>query len=336
MKKQLVILLLIACSYLTQAQIPTNGLVGYYPFTGNANDMSGNSANGTVYGATLTTDRFGNANSAYSFNGSSNYIEAVSTNLPLGNSTRTISAWIKTNGTWYGRSIVNYGTVSDNLNFFMSCSGTNIGKIQAGEGAAYLIGTSTINTNIWKHVVVSYDATNWNIYVNGILENSTASSAINTIDSIFRIGRSVITNPSDGYYWLGSLDDIRIYNRLLTSNEMNALYNEGICSQSITVTDTLVINTNLTSLAPITYASTIKIFPNPSKDHITIDYGNYATLSGSTLKITNSIGTNVFTTPINQQTSFIDINTWTGNGIYFVYIINAQNQTVDIKKIVIQ
>ena len=51
--------------------VPTNGLVGYWPFNGNANDESGNGNNGTVNGATLTSDRFGNANGAYSFNGSS-------------------------------------------------------------------------------------------------------------------------------------------------------------------------------------------------------------------------------------------------------------------------
>ena len=46
-----------------------DGLVAYYPFNGNANDESGNGNNGTVNGATLTTDRFGNTNKAYSFNG---------------------------------------------------------------------------------------------------------------------------------------------------------------------------------------------------------------------------------------------------------------------------
>ena len=54
--------------------VPSNGLVGYWPFNGNANDASGNVNNGTVTGATLTTDRFGNSNSSYEFNGTSNKI----------------------------------------------------------------------------------------------------------------------------------------------------------------------------------------------------------------------------------------------------------------------
>lgn len=56
------------------AQIPTNGLVGYWPFNGNSNDVSGNNLNGVVNGAVITSDRFGNENSAYAFDGNS-YIE---------------------------------------------------------------------------------------------------------------------------------------------------------------------------------------------------------------------------------------------------------------------
>ena len=54
--------------------VPTNGLVGYWPFNGNANDESGNGNNGVVNGASLTLDRSGNVNNAYSFNGLNNLI----------------------------------------------------------------------------------------------------------------------------------------------------------------------------------------------------------------------------------------------------------------------
>ena len=68
--------------------VPTQGLVGYWPFSGNANDLSGNNNNGTVNGATLTTDRFGNANSAYSFNGINQKITVAHNNL---------TRWVKLN-----------------------------------------------------------------------------------------------------------------------------------------------------------------------------------------------------------------------------------------------
>jgi hypothetical protein len=64
----------IFADYTAQTSLDT-GLVRNYPFNGNANDVSPNLSHGTVYGATLTTDRFGNPNSAYSFNGISDYID---------------------------------------------------------------------------------------------------------------------------------------------------------------------------------------------------------------------------------------------------------------------
>src|SRR5438552_10965983 len=72
----------------------TNGLVAYYPFSGNANDASGNGLNGTINGATLIQDRFGRPNSAYSFNGSSSYISFANTPTTQTNNW-TISSWIK-------------------------------------------------------------------------------------------------------------------------------------------------------------------------------------------------------------------------------------------------
>jgi hypothetical protein len=103
-----------------------------------------------------------------------------------------------------------------------------------------------------------------------------------------------------------------------------------------TVTDTLIINTQITGINPPNNLNTLKVFPNPASTHITIDYGNFNVMSGYTLTIVNSIGQTVFTTPINQQTSFIDLSTWTGNGIYFVQIIDPQNNTIENRKIVIQ
>jgi hypothetical protein len=103
-----------------------------------------------------------------------------------------------------------------------------------------------------------------------------------------------------------------------------------------TVTDTLVINATITGLNPPNNLNTIKVFPNPANDHITINYGNFASMSGYTLKITNNLGQVVFTTPINQQSSYIDLSTWSGNGIYFVQIIDTQNNTIENRKIVLQ
>ena len=110
-----------------------------------------------------------------------------------------------------------------------------------------------------------------------------------------------------------------------------------LCYQTITVTDTLIINANITGFIPLAFQNTIKIFPNPTNDHITIDFGsNYSTMNGYTLKITNSLSQIVYTTSINTQQTTVNLSTWTGNGLYFVHLIDAQGSTIDIKKIVLQ
>jgi hypothetical protein len=104
----------------------------------------------------------------------------------------------------------------------------------------------------------------------------------------------------------------------------------------ITVTDTLVINTTITSLPPPNNANTIKVFPNPTNDHITIDYGNFSVMNGYQLKIENSLGQQVFQTNITQQSDYLNLTSWGGNGLYFVHIIDPQGNTIDIRKIVLQ
>ena len=72
MRKTLIFVFIIFSTFVfaqVPSYAPTNGLIGYWPFNGNANDVSGNAKNGTVTGATLTSDRFGSTNSAYNFSG---------------------------------------------------------------------------------------------------------------------------------------------------------------------------------------------------------------------------------------------------------------------------
>src|SRR5208283_3362386 len=109
-----------------------------------------------------------------------------------------------------------------------------------------------------------------------------------------------------------------LYNIIIDTTQIKALYNEGLNFKTITVTDTLIINVLLTSINPVTYQSTIKIYPNPTRDQITINYGNISILTGYTIKIINVQGKTVFTSPIQQEVSTINLSTWTGKGTYFV------------------
>lgn len=337
---------ILALSINAFAQVPTTGLVGYWPFTGTANDLSGSGNNGIIHNVTLTSDRFGNLNSAYQFVGNDNntvsYIVANHNNLPAGNTPRTISVWV-TNDTYGvpggsgndGHPIIGYGTPATNsaneLMFFTTSS--NVANVRYGGFNNDFDMPFTYSLSTWYNLVATFDGTTANIYINNSLVGSGNYSSWNTVLDSMVIGAQTTRTR----FHNGKIDDIRIYNRVLNSSEIASLFNESLCYQTITVTDTLIINANITGFNPISYQNSIRIFPNPTSDQITINFGgNYSTMNGYTLKITNSLSQIVYTTPINTQTTTVDLSTWTGNGIYFVHLIDAQSNTIDIRKIVLQ
>jgi hypothetical protein len=326
--------------------VPTNGLVGWWPFNGNANDESGNGNNGIVFGANLTSDRFGNTNKTYNFDGLNDRIK-IPFNSALGNDTGTVSLWMNSSqiptsidpqdclfskGWGYPQLVYRndakaYISIANATNSF-SVIGTNI-SIQASQ---------------WKNIVATYEGPSLKLYVDGILSNtqtlSPSPNYFSYCNSEYWIGgfrhlNSCIPNDSVQFF-NGKIDDIGFWNRALSNQEITDLYNGNICYQTITVTDTLLINMGITGFNPVTYNNTIKIYPNPANDHITIDYGNYSTMNGYQLKIENSLGQQLFQTNITQQTDYLSLNNWGGNGLYFVHIIDAQGNTIDIRKIVLQ
>ena len=105
---------------------------------------------------------------------------------------------------------------------------------------------------------------------------------------------------------------------------------------SISVIDTLIIDASLTGINPPNNINTIRIYPNPAKTHIYINNGNYNLMNGYSIKIDNSAGQTVYTSEISQQEFYIDLSGWSGNGTYFVYIIDNNSDIIEIKKIIIQ
>jgi hypothetical protein len=435
--------------------VPANGLVGYWPFNGNANDESGNGNNGTVNGATLTADRFGSFGNAYSFNGISNKIDiqhSASLEIFGSQSASTISVWFygyinqisELIGKGYHSNIANYGNkylaiTNDGLSYqYTLYDFSTLNSVRCPDGF--------FNSSQWYHLVFVRDAT-LRVYVNGTDLSIATNNAgwttnynlvlNNTIMSFgCRNNRDNNNVPFQNFFFNGKIDDIGIWNRALTECEITDLYNAQLSSFSnssvsinptlsnvgsnatlsvltpiqniqwqsnpsnigwvnltdnsnyngvnndtlvvsnlqlsnqnqpfrvlacgdtsnmatiqiadtcitnvtvydtlyTTVTDTLIINTTLGLPAP-NNENTILIYPNPASDHITIDNGNFAAMTGYSIKIENNAGQQVFQSAINQQQFYVDLSTWTGNGLYFVHLIDAQNNTVTVRKIVLQ
>ncbi len=204
-----------------------DGLVAYYSFSGNANDDSGNGNDGVVHGATLTEDRFGKSNSAYSFDGS-NYIELFSSpSLTIGIESYSIVAWINIDQLNPMR-VYSYGSancVTNGLQFSIN-SNNNLHQEFTCLNSCSLLngGNSVLTTGIWYFVANTVErGGEAKLYINAILDstvNSISSCDISYTNNIL-IGYSQFSS-NRGFY--GIIDDLRIYNRALTAEEVLELY----------------------------------------------------------------------------------------------------------------
>lgn len=230
--KNLITLVFLFIIVLTYAQVPsyvpTNGLVGWWPFNGNANDESGNGNNGSIgTGVVSAIDRFSISNACYNFNGSGNI---SLTSLPtVGNQNFSISAWVNTNNTTQRKGIACWGQDSpwQSTYFFI----TNTGFLSFG--FAYNGGPASptfIADNQWHHVAV----TNVNGLIQLYLDGYPTAQPLQMTPDINGINKALGANidNSGSNNFIGSLDDIGIWNRALTEAEILALYED--CQLAIT------------------------------------------------------------------------------------------------------
>jgi hypothetical protein len=234
----------------------TNGLIAYYNFNGgNLDDSSGHSNNIVFNNATPTVDRFGNPNNAYLFNGNGSYMKvANSSSLNPGNI--TLYAIVKPLGFYqgpcHGNQILSKGytyavngfytlnffpygndagggvcapTVDTTKEIFAGSFGDNIPQgANAGIGGISTADSVYIQKNQWYTVVYTYDGTTAKFYVNGALASTspnTGSVTFTPNSNDLLIGKH--ENPPYPYYFNGVIDEIRIYNRALTNQEVGYL-----------------------------------------------------------------------------------------------------------------
>ena len=224
MKSKAITLLFSILTFFVKAQVITNGLIGYYPFSGDATDQSGSNNNGIVYGAVLTSDRFGNANSAYQFDGVNDYISVNPATLL--NPTYSYSMWVKAN-TISSAGMLGSGSVGGDQAFMLNTSlGYGIQTYNTG-GPASVFENSIPSTSNWYHLVATRSSNMLALYVNGQLINNISVSGTpyygpNTMYS------TIGSRDGTQQFFSGLIDEVGIYNRGLEPWEVLAIYNGAV------------------------------------------------------------------------------------------------------------
>jgi hypothetical protein len=260
-----------------KSQLPLNlqnGLVAFYPFCGNANDESGNGYHGTTYGSLLSPDRFGNSANAYYFNGNGDHIvvpNAPALNLDSG----TFIAFIRpdpgsteglilaksdsNNATQYSYHLKHEGIWQNQNGFFGAWGDGNCALPSSINGTYVFAPSGLFPGNTWDMVTMTVDGTGFGqLYRNNQLLSSTLANVpmgnCNHAASSLRIG---------GPWWTGHLcwfkgyiDDVYIYNRVLSTSELNQLINLN----TVTNIETEIVTDFFT------------IYPNPANNYFTIQF----------------------------------------------------------------
>ena len=205
-------------------------LVGYWTFDGNANDATKNRNNGALHGVTQTEDRYGNANKAYRFNGSS-YIEVPHAETLNMTHAITMTAWIKPHNWWNNDWIVvvhkgdrrrcNYQpSMTINNAVFLSWHDGIIGRgSQLG-----------LELNKWQQVALTYESSkSLCFYRNGVLIGTWQfAKDLRPNNGSLLIGCDPVGRAE---YFIGDMDDVRLFNRALSEKEINELYKAEAPSQ---------------------------------------------------------------------------------------------------------
>jgi hypothetical protein len=227
--------------------VPKDGLVGYWPFNGNANDESGNGNHGTVNGAKLTTDRFGNANKAYSFISGTTINVAHNPDLNI-DKNYCISVWYNiAKDNYPANDILIKGPNDYSGNAFYLRQHANSFQtptlvFRIGATIPYSeLNTTNRKINQWYNVTINTINSKSFMYIDNILVDSVniphIENLINNISNLYIGG---------GYYpFDGVIDDIAIYKRSLSEQEIAQLY-AGCTKETATSSNfnTLMYTTN--------------------------------------------------------------------------------------------
>ncbi|PZX13815.1 putative secreted protein (Por secretion system target) [Breznakibacter xylanolyticus] len=328
-----------------QAQNLNESLILHYPFNGNTTCSTNDDYNIINSGPSLSIDRFGNNDAAFSFNGSSGF-NLSPVHLNNQSLAQTLSMWIKTSNTnkvAFGELLC--GIVGDgNSRFILAMDQGKISvEYGVGTGNKY-IKVQTSNTNLfnddqWHHLVLTsegdYITDGGKLYVDGNLELTFTPGFNNSTQNVaIRIGGYREEN-----YYTGSIDDIRLYSRVLSENEINYLKYEYPCTSTVikevTSTTNLIIEMPIPLTASNKKVASINVYPNPAKEYIIIESADYNDILNYTVDLLNLNGVVLQSSKFNSQQIKFNLNSLSA-GTYMLRIKSPSNTTVETRTITIQ
>ena len=265
-----------------------NGLVAFYPFCGNANDISGNGNDGTVFNAQLASDRFGNINSAYQFDGTTSYIDISKQFFNNGSNQYSISLWFNsisnmpTDGV--GQTLLNtnphrglglsYSYRGDKkLSFWNQVDPSSIGNWDITQNPF----NYTVNLNQWINVVIVKDGLVFKLYVNGAFDKEVS---ISTNPFLKMVGMQIGSiSCCTKEFFKGKIDDVGFWNRALRAEEILQLYGNqaSVLWSTGATTPSIVVNPTVKT----TYKVTVTDGITTCTDSVVVD------VSSSELKVTD-------------------------------------------------
>lgn len=226
------------------ADLPSAGLVGYWGLDGDALDSSGNGHDGVVYGAVPTVDRFGNPNKAYYFDGTNDYI-AVTNDGSLSPGSMTLSVWARIDKIAQppGGNATSFIGISEDYKGHLIAYGQPYGSnawFGTGNGSEWsCAGPYRYTVGQWNHYVLTYDTQTLvqTLYANGV-RAGTENSGLHMVYSYTNMvmGRHAYQTAA-GWWFRGALDEVRLYNRALDTNEISALYAMLVAPTNVAASD---------------------------------------------------------------------------------------------------
>lgn len=216
------------------------GLLAYFPFNGNANDTSGNERHGVIQGAVLTTNRFGQTDSAYLFNGV-NYIQVG--NLDPDDNTNGFSfgAWIRPDaftGVMGWTYDAGWGST------YLRAGGSSI-DFRVGTGnpsTDHSVNSVSVPLHEWTHLFITHNPTNDSLYVNGQFVNQWVSYPMQGNVATLLIGASYAGNFN------GAIDEVVVYGRELSNIEVNRLISGGLSEPTAIIIGAPIVSPSNISL----------------------------------------------------------------------------------------